>query len=73
MVIRERTSALVAAAHLPYSFVELESLRNFTQAFIDLGAAYWCVPASDFIVGRITVQKDIVHKLNMIKEMIKTR
>ena len=54
MLIRERTATLVAAAHLPYCFVELESLKNFTQAFIDLGAAYGCVPASDFIAGHLT-------------------
>ena len=40
MLIRERSATLVAAAHLPYHFVELESLKNFAQAFIDLGAAY---------------------------------
>ena len=55
MLIRERTGTLVAAAHLPYRFVELESLKNFAQAFIDLGAAYGCVPASDFIAGRLTI------------------
>ena len=55
MLIRERTAALVAAAHLPYRFVELESLKSFAQAFIDLGAAYGCVPSSDFIAGRVTV------------------
>ena len=39
--------------------------------FIDLGAAYGCVPALDFIAGCVTVQKDIVNKLSMIKETIK--
>ena len=68
MLIRERTAALVAAAHLPYRFVELESLKSFAQA---LGAAYGCVPASDFIAGRVTVRKDIINKLSMIKETIK--
>ena len=69
--IRERTATLVAAAHLPYRFVELESLKHFAQAFIDLGAAYGCVPASDFIAGRLTVRKDIVNKLSLIQETIK--
>ena len=55
MLIRKRTATLVAAAHLPYCFVELESLKNFIQAFTDLGAAYGCVPASDFIAGHLTV------------------
>ena len=55
MLIRKITAALVATAHLPYHFVELESLKSFAQAFIDLGAAYRCIPASDFIAGRVTV------------------
>ena len=45
MLIRERTAAVVAAAHLPYCFVKLKSLKNFAQAFIVLDAAYGCVPA----------------------------
>ena len=61
-------ATLVAAAHLLYRFVELESLKNFAQAFIDLGAAYGCVPASDFIAGRLMIQKDIVNEL--LKETI---
>lgn len=52
MLICERTATLVAGAHLPYHFVELESLKNFAQAFTDLGATYGCIPASDFIAGR---------------------
>ena len=55
MHIRERTAALVTAAHLPYRFVKLESLKNFAQVFIDLGAAYGCVPALDFIEGCVIV------------------
>ena len=55
MLIRERTATLVVAAHLPYCFLKLESLKSFAQAFIDLGAAYGCVPASDFIAGRLMV------------------
>ena len=51
MFIRERTSALVAAARLPYRFVKLESLKNFAQTFKDSDATYRCVPASDFIAG----------------------
>ena len=29
ILIHERTAALVAAAHLPYCIIELESLKNF--------------------------------------------
>ena len=66
-----RTATFVAAAHLPYRFVELESLKSFAQAFIDLRTAYGCVPASDFIAGRLTVRKDIVNKLSLIQGTIK--
>ena len=66
MLIHERTTALVAAARLPYRFVKLESLKNFTQVFIELGAAYGCVPTLDFIAGCVTVRKDIVNKFSMI-------
>ena len=64
--IHEKTATLVAAAHLPYRFVEQEALKNFAQAFVELGASHGCVPASEFIVGRLTVCKDIVSKLPYI-------
>ena len=44
-----------AAAHLPYRFVEQEVLRNFAQGFIELGASRGCIPASEFIIGQLTV------------------
>jgi len=62
-----RLATLVAAAHLPYRFVEQDALKDFAQAFIDLGASHGCVPASEFIVGRLTVCKDIVRKLPVIQ------
>ena len=68
--IREKTATLVAAAHLPYRFVEHEALKNFAQAFVELGASHGCVPASEFIVGRLTVRKDIVSKLPHIQATI---
>ena len=68
--IREKTATLVAAAHLPYRFVEHEALKNFAQAFVELGASHRCVPASEFIVGRLTVRKDIVSKLPHIQATI---
>jgi len=45
-----KTSIVVAAAHLPYGFVEQEALRNFAQTFIELGASHNFVPALEFIV-----------------------
>ena len=45
--IREKTATLVAAAHLPYRFVEQEALKDFAQSFIELGASHGCVPASE--------------------------
>ena len=68
--IREKTATLVAAAHLPYRFVEHEALKNFAQAFVELGASHGCVPASEFIVGCLTVRKDIVSKLPHIQATI---
>ena len=68
--IREKTATLVATAHLPYRFVEHEALKNFAQAFVELGASHGCVPASEFIVGRLTVHKDIVSKLPHIQATI---
>ena len=38
-----------------------------------MGASHGCVPASEFIVGRLTVRKDIVSKLPQIQETIKSR
>ena len=66
MVICERNAALVATAHLPFRFVELESFKNFTQAFIDLGAAYGCVPDLDFIAGNMSLdlRKSSFHAHN---------
>ena len=32
--ICEKTATLVAAAHLPYRFVEQEALKDFAQSFI---------------------------------------
>ena len=63
MLIREWTATLVAAAQLPYRFIEQEPLKEFAQAFIDSGAVYRRVPASDFIVGCHTVRSDIVQKV----------
>ena len=56
-----RLALFVAAAHLPHRFVEQEALKNFAQAF-ELGASHGCVPASEFMVGRLAVHKDIVSK-----------
>ena len=70
--IREKTATLVAAAHLPYMFVEQEALKDFVQSFIELGASHGCVPASEIIVGRLTVRKDIVNKLPQIQDTIKS-
>ena len=60
MLIRKWTATLVAAAQLPYCFIEQESLKDFAQAFVDLGAGYGRVPASDLIAGRKTDRRDIV-------------
>ena len=68
--IHEKTATLVAAEHLPYRFVEHEALKNFAEAFVELGASHGCVPAFEFIVGRLTVCKDIVGKLPHIQATI---
>ena len=49
--IRERTATLVAAAHLPLRFVENTKLDKFAQTFVEIGALYGNVPASDLIVS----------------------
>ena len=56
--IREKTATLVVAAYLTYRFVEQVVLKNFSQAFVELGASHGCVPASEFIVGCLTMNKD---------------
>lgn len=61
--MKELLLLLLLHARLPYRFVELESLKNFAQAFINLEAPYGYVPAS---VGRLTIRKDIVNKLDLI-------
>jgi len=71
-VIREKTATLVAAAQLPYRFVEQDALKNFAQSFVELGASHGCVPASEFLVGRVTVRKDIVSKVTHIQATIKS-
>ena len=58
---------------MPYRFVEQEALKDFAQSFIELGVSHGCVPASEFIVGWLTVHKDIVSKLPQIQETIKSR
>ena len=55
---------------MPYRFVEQEALKNFAQAFDELGASHSCVPASEFIVGHLTVRKNIVSKLPYIQATI---
>jgi len=60
ILIHKQTITLVAAAQLSYRFAEQEPLKDFAQAFVDLGAAYGRVSASDFIAGRKTVRNDIV-------------
>jgi len=45
----------VSINQVTYRFVEQESLKHFAQTFVDLGAAYGRVPASDFITGQKTV------------------
>ena len=69
--IRERTAALVAAAHLPYRFVENNELDKFAQSFIEVGALYGNVPASDLIVSPTTVRREIVKKSVCIQDSIK--
>ena len=71
MLIRERTTTLVAAAQLSYQFIEQEPLKEFAQAFIDLGAGYGRVSASDFIVGHHTVRSDIVQTVNEVQETLR--
>ena len=66
--IRERTAALVAAAQLPYGFVENNELDKFAQSFIELGGN---VPAYDLIISRTTVRREIVIKAACIQESIK--
>jgi len=55
------------------SGVEQEPLKEFAQAFVDLGAVYGRVPASDFIVGRHAVRNDniIVKKFNEVQEILR--
>ena len=57
---------------MPYRFVEHEALQNFAQAFVELGASYGFVPASEFIVGCLTVRRDIVSKLPHIQAIIRS-
>ena len=51
--------------------MEQYALKGFALSFIELGDFHGCVPASEFIVGRLTVRKDIVSKLPQIQETIK--
>jgi len=53
--IRKKTATLVAAAHLPYRFVEQKALKDFAHSFIELDASHGCAPASEFIVGWLTL------------------
>ena len=69
--MQEHTSILVTMAHLPYCFVEQDTLKEFAQAFVNLGASYGRVSAEQFIVGRLTACKDIVSKLNIVQEAIR--
>ena len=39
--IREKTATLVAAAHLPYNFVEEEALKDFAQFYYRVGCISW--------------------------------
>jgi len=71
ILIRKWTATLVAAAQLPYRFVEQEPLKNFAQTFVDLGAAYGHVPASDFIAGCKIVRSDIVKMFGQIQGSIR--
>ena len=66
--IRERTAALVAAIYLPYHFVENNELDKFAQSFIEVGALYGNVLASNLIVSRTTVRREIVNKSACIQE-----
>ena len=66
--IHERTAALVAAAHLPYCFVENNELDKFAQLFIELGTLFGNVPASDLIISHTTVRREIVNKSACIKK-----
>jgi len=67
ILIHKQAVSLVAAAQLPYYFVEQEPLKDFAQAFVDLGAAYRHLPASDFIAGHKSVRIDIVKMFNQIQ------
>ena len=58
----------MAAAHLPYHFVENNELDKFAQS---LGALFGNVPASDLIISRTTVRREIVIKAVCIQESIK--
>ena len=67
-MICEQTATLIAAAQLPYRFVEQEPLK---EAFVNLGAVFGRVSASDFLVGRHTVRNDIVKKFNEVQEILR--
>jgi len=68
MLICKQTATLGAAAQLLYRFVEQEPLKDFAQVFVDLGAAYRHVPASDFTftAGRKTIQNNTVKMFGQI-------
>ena len=53
------------------SVVQLEPLKHFTQAVVDLGTAYGRVPASHFIVGYHTVRSDIVKQFHQVQETLR--
>ena len=71
--IHERTAALVAAAYLPYRFVENTELDRFAQSFIEIeiGALFGNIPASDLIVSRAPVRRNIVNKSASIQDPAK--
>ena len=69
--IHERTAALVASAHLPHRFVENTELDKFAQLLIEIGALYGNILASNLIVSRTTVRRDIVNKSTCIQDSIK--
>ena len=62
---------MVAAAHLPYCFVENNELYKFAQSFIEVGALYSNVPASDLIISRTTVGREIIKISACIQDSIK--
>ena len=62
---------LLQHIYVPYHFVENNELDKFAQSFIEVGALYGNVPASDLIVSCTTVRREIVNKSACIQESIK--